>query len=123
MSVWSRIANVFWSHVDDDIEAELQSHLDDAQAEGRDAVEASRAFGSRLQAREAVRDAIVMPWLEALVADLVFGWRQLLKRKTVSTATVLSLALSIGACLAAFRLVDALFLRPLPIAEPEQWSV
>jgi predicted permease len=121
--MWSRIANVFRRHVDDDIDAELQSHLDEAHAEGRDAVEASRAFGSRLRAREAVRDAIVMPWFDSLVADLIFGWRQLLKRKTVSTATVLSLALSIGACLAAFRLVDAFFLRPLPIAEAAQWSV
>lgn len=35
-----------------------------------------------------------------------------------SVAAVLSLALGIGACLAAFRLIDALLLRPLPIAAP-----
>ena len=33
---------------------------------------------------------------------------------------ILSLALAIGACTSAFRLIDALLLRPLPIREPER---
>ena len=37
-----------------------------------------------------------------------------------SAAAILSLALGIGACTSAFRLIDALLLRPLPVAEPEQ---
>src|SRR6266849_10979497 len=116
MSIWSRVANVFRRHVDDGIDAELQSHFDEADANGRDPAQASRAFGSRLRAREAVRDAIVAPWLESLFADAIFGWRQLLNHKTASAAAVLSLALGIGSCMAAFRLIDALFLWPLPIA-------
>ncbi len=51
-------------------------------------------------------------------ADAVFGWRQLMKRKVATGAAVLSLALAIGACTAAFRLVDALFLRAMPVREP-----
>src|ERR1700732_2967504 len=84
MSIWSRVANVFRRRVDDDIAAELQSHFDEADADGRDPAAASRAFGSRLRAREAVRDAIVARWLESLVADAVFGWRQLMKHKSAS---------------------------------------
>jgi predicted permease len=57
-----------------------------------------------------------LPWFEAARADLVFGWRRLLKTKTTSGAAVLSLALAIGACTSAFRLIDALLLRPLPVA-------
>jgi predicted permease len=56
--------------------------------------------------------------LESLWADTVFGWRQLAKKKAASAAAVLSLALAIGSCTAAFRLIDALLLRPLPIAAP-----
>src|SRR5216683_6060446 len=123
MSIWSRVANVFRRRVDDDIDAELQSHFDEAAADGRDPAEASRAFGSRLRAREAVRDAIVAPWLESLFADAVFGWRQLLKHKTASAAAVLSLALGIGACTAAFRLIDALFLQTLPVANPRRLHI
>jgi predicted permease len=121
MSAWSRIANVFRSHrVDRDIDEELQSHIDEALAAGRDPGEASKAFGSRLRAREAAREALIATWLESLISDAVFGWRQLLKHKTASAAAILSLALGIGASLAAFRLIDALFLRPLPVAHPEQ---
>ncbi len=50
--------------------------------------------------------------------DAVFGWRQLNKRKATSAAAILSLGLAIGACTSAFRIIDALFLRPLPIANP-----
>ncbi len=53
-------------------------------------------------------------------ADAVFGWRQLVKRKVASAAAILSLALAIGACTSAFRLIDALLFRPLPVAKPEQ---
>ncbi|MBV9746587.1 MAG: multidrug ABC transporter substrate-binding protein, partial [Acidobacteriia bacterium] len=119
MSWRSRIANVFRNgSVDRDIAEELASHFEEAHGAGRDPVEASRAFGSRLRAHEAVRDAITAPWLDSLVADAIFGWRQLLKHKATSAAAILSLALGIGACTAAFRLIDALFLRPLPVADP-----
>ena len=43
-----------------------------------------------------------------------------MKRKATSAAAVLSLALAIGACTSAFRLIDALLLRPLPVAAPER---
>jgi putative ABC transport system permease protein len=53
-------------------------------------------------------------------ADIIYGWRQITARKGSSVAAILSLALAIGACTAAFRLVDALLLRPLPIRAPER---
>ncbi len=40
-----------------------------------------------------------------------------------TTAAVLSLGLAMGSCVAAFRLVDALFLRPLPISHAERLYV
>src|SRR5208282_6011743 len=50
----------------------------------------------------------------------IFGWRRLAKNKVTSAAAILSLALAIGACTSAFRLIDAILLRPLPVAAPEQ---
>ncbi|HEX4169291.1 MAG TPA: ABC transporter permease [Bryobacteraceae bacterium] len=121
MSLWSRIANVFRrDSLNRDIEEELQSHLAEAIAEGRDPAEARRAFGTLLYHRERSRDIRLVPWLESLYADSVFGWRQIVKRKTTSAAAILSLALAIGACLAAFRLTDAMLWRPLPISAPER---
>src|SRR3979411_1167183 len=43
-----------------------------------------------------------------------------MKKKVTSAAAILSLALAIGACTSAFRLIDALFLRPLPVGNPER---
>jgi hypothetical protein len=50
---------------------------------------------------------------------VVFGWRQLNKHRRASAASILSLALAIGAT-AGFRLVDSVLLRWLPIGEPER---
>ena len=61
--------------------------------------------------------------LDALTADLVSGWRQLNKHRVGSVATMFSLALAVGATTAAFRLVDAVLLRPLPVSEPERLFV
>src|SRR5882762_3363768 len=66
------------------------------------------------------REIRLVPWLDSLRADAVFGWRQILKKKVTSAAAVLSLALAIGACTSAFRLIDALLLRPLPVAASER---
>jgi len=117
MSLWSRISNaVRGERLNREIEEELQSHIDEAIASGRDPKEAHRAFGSALRAREASHSIRAAGWLEPLLADLRFGWRQLCRNKITSAAAVLSLALGIGSCVAAFRLIDALLWRPLPIS-------
>ena len=48
------------------------------------------------------------------------GGGRLWKKKATSAAAILSLGLGIGACTSAFRLIDALLLRPLPVASPER---
>ncbi len=121
MSTWSRIANVFRAEtVMRDLDEEFESHIQEALDAGRDPAAARKAFGSTLRHRETSRDLLIAAWLDSLRADIVFGWRQLMKRKVTSAAAVLSLALAIGACMTAFRLIDALLLRPLPIAEPQR---
>ena len=121
MSLWSRIANVFRGDGPSrEIDEELQSHMAEALEHGRDSVEARRSFGSPIRHAERSRDVRLAAWLDSLRADAVFGWRQLTKRKVTSAAAILSLGLGIGACISAFRLIDALLLRPLPITAPER---
>jgi len=62
----------------------------------------------------------LIAWVDSLRADTIFGWRQLAKKKVTSLLAILSLGLGIGACISAFRLIDALLLRPLPIAAPNR---
>src|ERR1051325_10622154 len=62
----------------------------------------------------------VLSWLESLVQDLRFGARMLWKDRAAMAAAVISLSLALGACSTAFSLIDALILRPLPVAHPNQ---
>jgi hypothetical protein len=124
MSLWSRISNaVRGERLNQEIEEELQSHIEEAVASGRDPKEARRAFGSALQTREASHSIRAAGWLESVLADVCFGWRQLCRNKITSVAAVLSVALGIGSCFAAFRLIDALLWRPLPITNADRLYV
>jgi putative ABC transport system permease protein len=58
-------------------------------------------------------------WLDAAMRDVRYGWRMLCKSPVVTAAAVLSLGLAIGACTAAYSLIDALILRPLPVRDPD----
>jgi predicted permease len=124
MSIWTRLSNVFrGDRLNKELQEELESHLAEAVAEGRDPEEARRAFGSMLRIREESRDYKLAVWLDSLRADIVVGQRQLRKNRTVTLAAILSLALAIGACTSAFRLIDAMLLRPLPIADADRLFV
>jgi putative ABC transport system permease protein len=124
MSLWSRISNVFRAdRLNREIEEEFEAHVADAIEQGRDPEEARRALGAALRQRQQSHDLRVIGWLDSLRTDVVFGWRQLSRNKVTSAAGILSLALTIGACTAAFRLIDALLLRPLPVAHPERLYV
>jgi predicted permease len=115
------MANVFrGDRVSREIDEELQAHIEEAVEQGRDPSEARRALGSVLRLRDESLDVRLVTWLDSLRADAVFGWRQLMKNKLTSACAILSLALGIGACASAFRLIDALLLRPLPVAHPER---
>jgi predicted permease len=124
MSLWSRISNALHSErLNREIDEERQLHIEEAIASGRDPDEARRTFGSILRQREASHSIRAAGWLESLLADMNFGWRQLRRNKVTSVAAVLSLALGIGSSVAAFRLIDALLWRPLPITNADRLYV
>lgn len=124
MSLVSRIANVFrGERLNREIDEEYASHLEEAILAGRDPIEARKALGNDLRRREEIHDIHVVASLDTLRADFIFGWRQLKRNRVTATAAILSLALAIGACTSAFRLIDALLWRPLPIAHPDRLYV
>ena len=58
--------------------------------------------------------------MDALVRDIRYGIRQLLRQPGSSLVAILTLALGIGVSTAIFSVIDATMLRPLPYPEPEQ---
>jgi putative ABC transport system permease protein len=127
MSWFSRLANVFRSdRLNHDLDDEIRFHLDARAAEFRRggmtpveaAREARRRLGNEWLARETSRDVKLLPWLDSMVRDMRYGWRMLCKSPVVTATAILSLALAIGACTAAYSLIDALILRPLPVRDP-----
>lgn len=121
MSIWLRLANLFRTDsLHGEIDEELTGHIQEALQEGRDPDEVRKSFGSLLRYRDQSRDVRLVTWIDSLRADLIFGWRQLVKRPATSMAAILSLALAIGSCTAVFRLIDALLLRPLPVQHPDR---
>jgi predicted permease len=73
-----------------------------------------------LEAQESSLAAKLLSWLESVFKDIRFAVRMLRKHIVVTGAAVASLTLGLGACLAAFSLIDALILRPLPVRQPER---
>ncbi len=65
-------------------------------------------------------------WLDALRQDLRYGIRLLWRNPGFATATILTIALGIGATTAVFTVVYGVVLKPLPYRDPERlvniWS-
>jgi putative ABC transport system permease protein len=112
---------------DTDLEEELRLHMElaaeDAQRRGEPVRAARLHTGGVSQAMEALRDQRGWPWLQSLSSDLVFAWRQLTKHPAATLVAVLSLGLAIGATTTAFRLVNAVLWRTMPVAEPDRLFV
>jgi putative ABC transport system permease protein len=83
------------------------------------ALAARRALGNTLIARERSGDVWRLTWLQGIGQDLRLGVRMLLSARLVSLVAVLSLGLGIGANTALFSLINGLYLRALPVDEPE----
>src|SRR5262249_25988824 len=116
---------------DEDLERELQVHLDIATEERvergiplHDAqFAAHREFGSVALTKEELRDMRTGAALERMWQEARFAGRRLLRSPAFTLASVLTLALAIGANASIFAVVERVVLKPLPYPDSDRLVV
>jgi predicted permease len=126
-ALWMRLSGLLHkAEGDDDLEAELASHvamhIEDGIRAGLPPEEARRQALIRLggveQTRQAYRERRGLPWLETLVLDLAYSLRRLVRRPATTIIAVLSIGLGLGANATIFSMVSRFVLRSAPVGDP-----
>lgn len=107
---------------------ELASHVAeraaDLEAGGMDPEAARRRarleLGSTERYRDEVRTATGLRWVDELRQDLRYVSRVIRRSPSFAVVAIVSLALGVGANTVVFSVVDALILKPLPVARPDE---
>ena len=84
---------------------------------------AAREFGGETRFKEAVRDARGFSWAHDLSRDVRFAFRSYRRTPGFTVVALVTLALGIGATTAAFSIIDAVLIRPLPYPESDRIMV
>ena len=123
MSWLRRLLNTFRpSKVQRDIERELAFHLaeraDQLRSEGMSDAEARRRarlqFGNPIVQAERTREVNIANWADALLRNLRYSGRAVVRKPGFTATVVITLAVCIGANTAVFSAIDSVLLKPLP---------
>ena len=108
--------------MDDELAAHVSRRADDLERSGMPRAAAERQarieFGSHERFKEECREALGGNFLDALMQDARFSFRTLRRSPGFFFVAVVTLAVGIGATVAAFSVVNAVLLRPFAFGNP-----
>ena len=124
----SRLAASTWRHDEARLREEVEAHLEMQTAEnicaGLSPVEARRQavlkFGPVEAIKDRYRDEQRLPFIDNVVQDVRYTFRQLRNAPLFTLTATVSLAMGIGANAAVFGVVERLLLRSLPVSNPHE---
>jgi predicted permease len=125
-SIWVRLRTLSRKkRLDDELEAELAFHLEMRRAAELEAAGGSPrpGFGNATLIKERCRDQWLFAPLEGAWLDLRQVLRTFRRSRGFVAVAVLSLALGIGANASVYSVMNALFLRSLPVRQPEELRI
>jgi predicted permease len=100
-------------HLDQQIQANLQSGMCREEAERQAAI----AFGGLQRTREQCREQYPRYWLETLVQDIRYAFRDFRRNPAFSLTVIITLMLGIGSTTAVFSVIDRILFRSLPYGD------
>ena len=115
----SELAEEIREHLSERVEELVETGMPREEAEHA----ARREFGNIQLTKEDSRGVWRWIVLEDFFSDVRYGLRQLRKSPGFAATAILTLALGIGANTAIFSVLDAVLLRALPVAHPEELAL
>jgi macrolide transport system ATP-binding/permease protein len=106
-----------------DLEEEMRHHLALSSEARGGAGNAAKQFGNVTLLKEQSRAMWTFTFWEQFAQDIRYGLRTMAANPLFTAMAVLSLALGIGANTTIYSFMDAILLRVLPVADPEQLVV
>jgi predicted permease len=111
----------------EEIASHLQLEVDDLKSEGYSESEANRrartTFNNPTLAQERFRIRHRIHWLDNLLRDLHFAFRQFHRSPGFALTAILTLTLGLGSNTAIFSLMNGLLLRPLPAPHADRLAI
>src|SRR3954469_25583878 len=121
---------MFWRHrrSEKDFAEEIRAHLELEQdhlrehgaRDDRARATARRAFGNVAAVQERYHEARRLVWAEGLAKDFLLALRAIRRRPWFAAVAMIVLAATMGSTLAIFNVIDAMLLKPIAVAHPEE---